>query len=76
MSDVTREDRIRNKYVRGSIGVILIVNKMRENRLRWFGNMMRQMETITVKVVMKMNVERKRGRERPKKRRLDMIGYD
>jgi len=33
MSGVTREDRIRNEYVRGSIGVASIVAKMRENRL-------------------------------------------
>jgi len=34
MNGVTREDRIRNKYVRGSIGVVSIVDRMRENRLR------------------------------------------
>ena len=34
MSGVTSEDRIKNKYVRGSIGVASIVDKMRENRLR------------------------------------------
>jgi len=34
ISGVTRKDRIRNKYVRGSIEVALIVDKMRENRLR------------------------------------------
>jgi len=28
MSGVIREDRIRNEYVRGSIGVALIVDKM------------------------------------------------
>jgi len=32
--DLTREDKIRNKYVRGSIGVALIVDKMRKNRLK------------------------------------------
>jgi hypothetical protein len=36
MSGVTREDRKKNKYVvrGGSIGVALIVDKMRKNRLR------------------------------------------
>jgi len=34
MSVVTREDRIRNEYIRGSIGVASIVDKMRENMLR------------------------------------------
>lgn len=37
-----RENRIRNEHVRGSIGVTLIVNKVRENRLRWFGNVMKR----------------------------------
>jgi hypothetical protein len=62
MSGVTRENRIRNEYLRGRIGVALIVDKMRENRLRWFGHMMRREETKAVKVVMKIIVEGKRGR--------------
>ena len=33
MSGVTREDRIRNEYIRGNIGVASIVDKLRENRL-------------------------------------------
>jgi hypothetical protein len=37
MSEVTREDRIRNEYVRSSIGVASVVNKMRENRLDSLG---------------------------------------
>jgi hypothetical protein len=41
MVGVTREDIIRNKYVRGSIGVASIVDKKRENRLRWFSHVMR-----------------------------------
>jgi len=32
------KNRIRNEYVRGSIGVTSIVDKMRENRFRWFGH--------------------------------------
>jgi hypothetical protein len=31
MSGITREDRIRNEYVRGSINVVSIVDKMRKN---------------------------------------------
>jgi hypothetical protein len=36
MNGVTREDRIRNEYVRCSIVVASTVDKMRENRLKWF----------------------------------------
>jgi hypothetical protein len=56
MSGITREDRILNEYVRGSIGVVLIEDKMRENRLRLFGHVMRQEETKAVRLVMKINV--------------------
>jgi hypothetical protein len=73
---VTREYRIRNKYVRSSIDVVSIVDKMRKNRLRWFGHVMRRKETKAVRVVIKMNIEGKRGRRRPKKRWLDMIQND
>lgn len=31
-----REDKIRTKYVRKNVAVALIVDEMRENRLRWF----------------------------------------
>lgn len=34
MRGMLRENRIGNEYVRGSIGVVSIVDKMRENRLR------------------------------------------
>ena len=76
MSGVTREDRIRNEYIRGSLGVASIVGKLRENRLRWFGHVKRREETEAVRVVMEMNVEGKRGRGRPKKRWIDGVESD
>jgi hypothetical protein len=41
----------------GANSVTSIVNRMRENRLRWFGYVMRREETKAVTVVMKMNVK-------------------
>jgi len=77
MDERSAEERwIRDEYGRGSIGVLSIVDKMKENRLRMFGRVMRREETKTVRMVMKMNVEGKRGRGRPKKRRLDKIEND
>ena len=76
MSGVTREDRIRNEYLRGSIGVAPIGDKMRENRLRWFGHVMRREESEVVRTVMNMNVEERRGRGRPKKRWIIHVRTD
>jgi hypothetical protein len=56
MSEMTREDRIRTEYVKGKIGVVSIVDKKRENRLRCFGHVMRRKENNVVRVIMKINV--------------------
>jgi len=34
MSGVTKEDRIRNEYVRGNIEIVPNVDKVKENRLK------------------------------------------
>lgn len=57
MSGVTRNDRIRNTYVSGSIGDASIVEKIRDNRLRWFRHVIRKGETEAVRASTKMNVE-------------------
>jgi len=49
------------------------VDKMREKILRWFGHVMRRKQTEAVRVIMKINVEGSRGKERPKIRWLDKI---
>jgi hypothetical protein len=45
MSGLTREYRIRNEYVRDGIGVVSIVNNVRENKLRWFEHVMSREKT-------------------------------
>ncbi|KAL6494135.1 Glycine--tRNA ligase, chloroplastic/mitochondrial 2 [Orobanche gracilis] len=38
----TRKDRVRNEIIRTKVGVTCIENKMRENRLKWFGHIKRR----------------------------------
>ncbi|VVC29271.1 Hypothetical protein CINCED_3A013440 [Cinara cedri] len=76
MSGVTIEDRIRNEYIRGSLGVASIVDKRRRNKLRCCGHVMRREESEAVIIVMKTNVIGKRGRGRPKKKWLRVIEND
>ncbi|XP_063540276.1 uncharacterized protein LOC134749304 [Cydia strobilella] len=49
VAGVTRLDRVRNVYVRGSFKVAPIAEKMAESRMRWFWHVMRRNEEYAVK---------------------------
>jgi len=53
MNRVTRKYRIRNEHVRGSIGIVLIVNRVGKNRLKLFGHVIRKKETEAVRTNLK-----------------------
>ena len=38
---VTRKDKIRNEYIRGTVKIVRLKMKMREGRLRRYGHVMR-----------------------------------
>lgn len=58
MSEVTRGDWIRNEYVTGRNDIVSIKDKTTKNKLRWLEYFKRK-NFETVRMVMKMNVERK-----------------
>ena len=63
-----RHDRIRNDTIRERVGVAPIVEKLVENRLRWFGHVERRLVDAVVRRVDQMEESQvKRGRGRPKK---------
>lgn len=64
---VTREDSIRNKYIRGNFGVASKVDKVSTNRLGPIGHVMKTEETRAVRVAMKMNNDGKKRRRKTKK---------
>ena len=76
MCGVTRRDRIKNAYIRGTVKVTEITKKMQERRLRWFGHVMRKEEESVCRRVMNMEVPGKRRRGRPKKRWKDTLNED
>ncbi|XP_065864081.1 uncharacterized protein [Euphorbia lathyris] len=64
----TRKDRVRNEIIRTKVGVTSIENKMRENRLRWFGHVRRRALDAPVRRTEEWQRDVVvRGRGRPKK---------
>ena len=73
---VTRMDKIRNKFVRGSAHVARFGNKVREARLRWFGHVQRREEDNIGRRMLMMEPPGRRRRGRPKRRYMDVIRED
>ena len=65
-----RMDKIKNEVIRNLVGVAPIEDKMRENRLRWFGHVGRRPiegKITPVRRVVKIDIEQgKKLRGRPK----------
>ncbi|CAH2268542.1 jg2230 [Pararge aegeria aegeria] len=61
---VTRLNKIKNEYVRGSYGITPIVHKLQEKRLRWYGHVIRRPADHMVRVALDIPTT-KRGRGRP-----------
>ena len=71
--EVTRKDKIRNEYIRGTVKVERLEMKMREGRMRWYGHVMRRDQEYVARRVMEMELPGKRKRGRPKRRFLDVV---
>ncbi|KAH1202220.1 NADH dehydrogenase [ubiquinone] 1 beta subcomplex subunit 8, mitochondrial [Glycine max] len=77
MCGKTRQDKIRNEAIRERVGVAPIVEKMVENRLRWFGYVERRPVDSVVRRVDQMERRQTiRGRGRPKKTIREVIKKD
>ena len=59
---VTRKDKIRNEYIRGTVKVEQLGMKMREGRLRWYGHVIRRDQDYVRKKMMEMKIL-ERGKE-------------
>ena len=73
---MTRKDKIRNEYIRSTVKVERLRMKMREDRLRWYGHVMRRDQEYVGRKMMEMELPEKRKRGRPKRRFLDVVKED
>ena len=73
---MTRKDKIRNEYIRGTVKVEHLEMMMNEGRLRWYGHVMRRYEEYVGRKMMEMELPGKRKRWRPKRRFLDVMKKD
>ena len=73
---VTRMDKIRNEYIRGTAQVGKFGEKTREARLRWYGHLRRKDEGYIGRRMLRMELPGKRKRGRPKRRFMDVVKED
>ena len=70
---VTKKDKIRNKYIRGTVKVEWLRMKVREGRLRWHGHVMSRDQGYIGRKMMEMELPGKSKRGRPKRKFLDVV---
>ena len=73
---MTRKDKIRNEYMRGTAKIAKLGDKLRNARLRWYGHLKRKKEGYVGKMMMEMAVPGRRKRERPRRRWMDLARED
>jgi hypothetical protein len=71
----TRMDKIENKDIRNKTKVTEMHRKIQEKRLRRYGHIQREKEFVT-KRVLKMEIEGKRARGRPRRRWMECVKED
>ena len=73
---VTRKDKIRNEYVRGTAKIANLGDKLRNARLRCYGHVKGREKGYVGKTMMEMAMPGRRKRGRPKKRWMDLARED
>ena len=73
---VTRMDKIRNEYIRGTSQLGRVGEKTRQARLMWYGHVHRKDNGYIGRRILRMELHGKRKRGRPKRRYMDVVKED
>ena len=73
---VTRMDKIRNEYIRGTAQLERFGEKTREARLRWYGHLRKKDDGYIGRRMLRMEFPGKRKRGMPKRRFMDVVKED
>ena len=76
MCNVKVKDRVPSKELRERLGIDDIVLILQQNRLRWYGHVLRKEDTDWVKKCMEYEVEGSRPRGRPKRTWREVVQKD
>ena len=75
MCSVKLKDRVSNKKLREKLGIVDITSLLQQNRLRWYGHVLRKDDNDWVKC-MEYEVVGSRPRGRPKRTWLEVVQRD
>ena len=76
MCNVKVKDRVPSKELRERLGIDDIVLILQQNRLRWYGHVLRKEDTDWVKKCMEYEVKGSRPRGRPNRTRREVVQKD
>ena len=76
MCNVKVKDRVLSKLLREKLGIDDIILVLQQNRLRWYGHMLRKEDTDWVKKCMEYEVEGSRPKGRPKRTWREVVLKD
>ena len=76
MCNVKVKDRVPSKELRERLGIDNIILILQQNRLRWYGHVLRKEDNDWVKKCMEYEVEGSRPRGRPKRTWKEVVQKD
>jgi len=76
MCNVKVKDRVPSKELRETLGIEDIILILQQNRLRWYGHVLRKEDTDWVKKCIEYEVEDSRPRGRPKRTWKEAVQKD